>query len=105
MKRRDFVKGVALLPATGALLSTTSLVPGAAVSAAQAQTSSGVASGGPAKVPDFAEYLLTSDMEGLGPDGKRRHRRRLQLDRFRFCRHQRRIQHRDFLSLSPASGC
>ena len=72
MKRRDFVKGVAAVPAAGALLSSSSLL------SAEAETPQTAKVTGPApsegskmnKVPGFAEHFLTTDMEGLGPDGK-----------------------------------
>ncbi len=72
MKRRDFVKGVAAVPAAGALLSSSSLL------SAEAETPQTAKATGPApsgeskinKVPGFAEHFLTTDMQGLGPDGK-----------------------------------
>jgi predicted aconitase len=79
MKRRKFIKGVALVPASGALISLTNIA--AATSPAEAKiatnvstakdaalTGSGGSKGG--KVPDFAEHMLTTDMEGTGPGGK-----------------------------------
>jgi predicted aconitase len=75
MKRREFVKGAAmvpLIPASGALLITPgcsdSTSPDKAAKVAD-KTSSGGSSGS-GKVPDFAGSMLDSDMQGLGPDGK-----------------------------------
>jgi hypothetical protein len=75
MKRREFVKGAAMvpmIPATGALLFTPgcseSTPPDKAAKAADKASSGGGSGGG--KLPDFADKMLTSDMEGLGPDGK-----------------------------------
>ncbi len=79
MKRREFVKGAALVPASAVILSMDG--PAEAVTTAKsaptgktkaikvaAQTSSGAS--GNAKFPDFAQHYLTTDMNGLGPDGK-----------------------------------
>ena len=68
MKRRNFLKGVAAVPAAGALLSSNSLLSAKAASA-KVGKAAGKASGA-GKVPDWAEHFVTSDMEGLGPDGK-----------------------------------
>ncbi|MGD9400206.1 MAG: aconitase X, partial [Methyloceanibacter sp.] len=77
MKRRDVLKGVALMPLSGALLSDGSvgLKPGAAnaqeakrAGGSVVSTSAGKSLNG--EVPDFAEHIITSDMDGLGPDGK-----------------------------------
>ncbi len=65
MKRRDFVKGVAAVPAAGALLSSSSLL------SAEAETPQTAKATGPApsegskmnKVPGFAEHFLTMIME------------------------------------------
>jgi predicted aconitase len=71
MKRREFCKGVALVPASGALLSIPRLADAAPASeAAQAGSSQAGKAAGSKGVPDFADKMLTSDMEGLGPDGK-----------------------------------
>jgi hypothetical protein len=76
MKRREFCKGVALLPASGALLSLGQTAEAATASkAAQAWSSQAVSSqagnvDASKTVPDFADKMLTSDMDGLGPDGK-----------------------------------
>ncbi|MEA3274983.1 MAG: aconitase X [Pseudomonadota bacterium] len=71
MKRRDFVKGVALVPASGALLSIPRLAdaatPGQSAPAGKVPAGKGATS---KAVPDFADKMVTSDMEGLGPDGK-----------------------------------
>ena len=66
MKRRDFFKVTALVPATGALLSVPRITDAATASAPATQ--GGGSAGGP--VPDFAEHMLTTDMNGIGPDGK-----------------------------------
>ena len=75
MKRREFCKGVALVPASGALLSIPPLADaataGQAASAATApaRAASG-GSSGTGEVPGFAQHMLTTDMNGIGPDGK-----------------------------------
>ena len=69
MKRRNFLKGVAAVPAAGALLSSSSLLSAKAASA-KAGKAAGKASSGAGKVPDFAKHQLLSDNQGLGPDGK-----------------------------------
>lgn len=75
MKRRDFCKGVALVPATGALLTIPGLAGAATADksgqAGKAAKSTGAGgSAGSGKLPGYAENFLTSDMAGLGPDGK-----------------------------------
>ena len=76
MKRREFCKGVALVPASGALLSPFPRLADAATAdkattaAKGAATVSSSGSSAAAKVPDFAQHILTSDMDGIGPDGK-----------------------------------
>ena len=68
MKRREFVKGatlVPLVPAAGALLS----MPVIADAATADKAAKGTGSAG-GTVPDYADKMLTSDMDGLGPDGK-----------------------------------
>jgi predicted aconitase len=78
MKRREFVKGAAmvpLVPATGVLLSIPRVVGAASPDKAAPTGSSqaGKASAGTSgagKLPGYAEKFLTSDMDGLGPDGK-----------------------------------
>jgi len=74
MKRRDFVKSatmVPLLPASGILLSIPRLADAATSSKT---TSSGASQTGkvlpPQELPGYAENFLTSDMLGLGSDGK-----------------------------------
>jgi predicted aconitase len=71
MKRRDFCKGVTLVPASGALLSVPLLVD-AASSDKTAPTGSGqvAKATGSKTVPDYADKMIHSDMNGLGPDGK-----------------------------------
>ncbi len=83
MKRREFVKGAALVPASAVILSMDG--PAEAVTTGQsapaagpagnakvvkvaAQTSSGAS--GTDSFPEFAKHYLTTDMNGLGPDGK-----------------------------------
>ena len=63
IKRRDFMKGVAAVPAAGAVVGAATLAP-SVVEQAKAQTSSGAT-----EAPDYARHMLTSDMEGTGPDG------------------------------------
>jgi predicted aconitase len=71
MKRREFIKAI---PATAALpfaLASGTAMPRTATAQAvqvAAQTSSGAS--GTGVVPDYAQHFLTSDMNGLGPDGK-----------------------------------
>ena len=70
MKRREFCKGIALVPASGTLLSFPDLAEAfTPASTAPAPGAQGVGSG-PGAVPEFAEHMLTTDMNGLGPDGK-----------------------------------
>jgi hypothetical protein len=73
MKRREFCKGFALVPASGVLFTIPPLADAAtADKAAQAGKATGQAGKAAASkaVPDFADKMLTSDMDGLGPDGK-----------------------------------
>ena len=76
MKRREFCKGVALVPATGALLSiprvADAVTPDAATADKAVATGSSQAGkvAGSKTLPGYAENFLTSDMDGLGPDGK-----------------------------------
>ena len=77
MKRREFCKGVALVPASGALLSSfprlaDAATPDAATAGKAAATGSSQAGkvAGSKTLPGYAENFLTSDMDGLGPDGK-----------------------------------
>jgi hypothetical protein len=68
MKRRSFLKAAALVPAAlHALYGKVAYARPAAVSAA-AKPPSGASGRG--ELPDYADKMLTSDMEGLGPDGK-----------------------------------
>jgi hypothetical protein len=72
MKRRDVVKLIVVVPASGAVLSDSGLAK-AAAPAEPAATGAGKASAGAPgarRVPDFAGDILDSDMNGLGPDGK-----------------------------------
>jgi predicted aconitase len=71
VKRRDFLKGIALVPASGALLAVSGL-PGCATANKAAPTADAQPSKatGPKSTPEFAGDMLTSDMDGLGPDGK-----------------------------------
>jgi predicted aconitase len=68
MKRRDFCKGVALLPASGALLTFPGCADAGTSGSTSTQTSS--AASGSGQTPDWAKHRLDSDMQGLGPDGK-----------------------------------
>ena len=71
MKRREFCAGVVLVPASGALLSVPNLAR--AVTTAEAAPPGSSQEGGSTgskTVPDYADKMLTSDMDGLGPDGK-----------------------------------
>ena len=75
MKRREFCKGIALVPASGALLSFPHL--GDAASAEKASIAGAVPApetpgggSGTGTVPDFAEHMRPTDMNGLGPDGR-----------------------------------
>jgi hypothetical protein len=74
MKRREFCKGIALVPASGAMLSISPLASSAPAEKASASSASsppqGSGSSGTGAVPEFAEHMLTTDMNGLGPDGK-----------------------------------
>jgi predicted aconitase len=76
MKRRDFVKAIpatALLPAALSAESASAQIAKGRAGTAQVAQASGQAPAGTSwakEVPDFAEHFLTSDMEGLGPDGK-----------------------------------
>ena len=72
MKRRDFVKGVAAVPAAGALLSSSSLLSAEAETPQTAKATGPAPSGesGTNNLPGYAEKFLTSDMDGIGPDGK-----------------------------------
>ncbi len=63
MKRREVLKGMAVAPAAGAIVPAT-LVSGAAY--AQSSTANAQAT---AEAPDWAPHILTSDMNGTGPDG------------------------------------
>ncbi|MGD8957227.1 MAG: aconitase X, partial [Chromatiaceae bacterium] len=69
MDRRDFCKGIAMVPASAALLS----IPGMAGAEQSTKSATGKAVGGSSasvEVPDFAQHMLTTDMNGTGPDGK-----------------------------------
>lgn len=75
MKRRDFIKSAAVAPAAltlGSMVDTaeaqTTAKPAASGGAAASGKAATGSAGGPA--PDFAKYVLTSDMNGTGPDGK-----------------------------------
>ena len=71
VKRRDLLKGIALVPASGALLAVSGL-PGCATGNEAVPTADAPPSkaSGPKSTPDYAKDMLTSDMDGLGPDGK-----------------------------------
>jgi predicted aconitase len=76
MKRRDFIKAVpaavlapaALSSATAEAQQTNAEIKGAEVMTAKTPAQS--AADGAKEVPGFAKHFLTSDMDGLGPDGK-----------------------------------
>ena len=73
MKRRDVLKSIPAAAAIPAVLAGGVSTPSAA--AAQTATAGSTAARDPASaetfgIPDFAQHMLTSDMEGLGPDGK-----------------------------------
>jgi len=71
MKRREFCKGIVLAPASGALLSIPLIADAETASkAAAAESIQAGKAAGPTSLPGYAENFLTSDMEGLGPDGK-----------------------------------
>ena len=74
MKRREFCKGVAMVPASGVLLSVPRLVDattaGEAAPAGKANAT-GASGGrsGTGEAPRWAEHFKTTDMLGTGPDG------------------------------------
>jgi hypothetical protein len=81
MKRREFIKGVALVPASAALVTADSfaetMITGQSAQAgnAQAATAQLAATQSPVTaktygIPDYAGKILHSDMDGVGPDGK-----------------------------------
>ncbi|HUT12888.1 MAG TPA: aconitase X [Thermoguttaceae bacterium] len=75
MKRRDILKGAALAPFSAALLSSGSgAVQAGSVQAKEANMAQaqGAATGkaGAKDLPGYAENFLTTDMDGVGPDGK-----------------------------------
>jgi len=59
---------IPLVPVTGTLLSTPIIADAATVGKATKAAEKTASVGG--KLPDFADKMLTSDMVGLGPDGK-----------------------------------
>ena len=71
MKRRTFLEIVPLTAVAPAAL-TALFGEDAAAKSAKASGKASVSSGasGKGKVPEFAEHFLTTDMNGLGPDGK-----------------------------------
>jgi predicted aconitase len=70
MKRRDVLKSIPAAAAIPAVLAADNAMPrSAAAQTAQATTESTV-SAETYGIPDYAQHMLTSDMEGLGPDGK-----------------------------------
>jgi hypothetical protein len=80
MKRREFCKGIALLPASGALVSiprlADSATPGKAAQAGKAETwkiirLSPARASGTGALPDYARRMVSSDMLGLAEGGKR----------------------------------
>ncbi|MEP3342534.1 MAG: aconitase X, partial [Hyphomicrobiales bacterium] len=77
MKRREFLKTAAAVPVAGALAPVVLAEEAAAtaaaneikVAAANTAPAAKVAPGASAKAPDWAAHLVTSDMNGTGPDG------------------------------------
>ncbi len=76
MKRRDFVKTVGLVSASGMVAGCDSSEEAAAPESTVATTGGAQAPSANAAVteakatPEWAQHMLTSDMQGLGPDGK-----------------------------------
>jgi predicted aconitase len=68
MKRRKFIQSLPMTALPVALTGGSALAQDAAAKAAPAAKTAAKTTGG--KVPDFAGYMLDSDMQGLGPDGK-----------------------------------
>jgi len=66
MKRRSFIKVIATLP----LLPSMLYAKDGKVQAGEAAAPTSSAATGTAELPDYAKNFLTSDMDGLGPDGK-----------------------------------
>ena len=69
MRRRDFVKAAAATPAAALLFSNNPLTMKVAAAQTASPAPSTAASGSKA-LPAYAENFLTSDMSGIGPDGK-----------------------------------
>jgi len=71
MERREFCKGIALVPTSGAPLSIPGVADAATSEKAEAAGSSQAGkTAGSKELPEYAKNFLTSDMDGLGPDGK-----------------------------------
>ena len=77
MKRRDIIKLIAVAPASGAVLSACAreqaaspAAPASSVPAGKSAGKASVGGSGTGEVPHYAKDFLTSDMNGLGPDGK-----------------------------------
>ena len=73
MKRRDVLKAIPATTAFPVVLAGATSIPQAAVG--QSATAESTIGRDPAAaetfgIPDYAQHMLTSDMEGLGPDGK-----------------------------------
>ncbi len=75
MERREFCKSLAVVPASGVLVSVTGLSD-SAIAEQPAKTKESKTkrpskgASGSREVPGYAKDFLTSDMNGLGPDGK-----------------------------------
>ena len=74
MKRRTFVKALPMVALPAGLCAQAGDVQAAGAPAAGTQASKvgarSTSAKGAAEVPDFADKMLDSDMQGLGPDGK-----------------------------------
>ena len=70
MKRREFVKTIPLTALLPAGLSSVQIGSAQAADAPAKKAAEGAAKAGAKKLPDYAKNFLTSDMLGLGPDGK-----------------------------------
>jgi predicted aconitase len=70
MKRREFVKAVPLTALAPAAVTVGHVETAAAAQTGEATGQASAGASGTGTVPEFADKMLTSDMEGLGPDGK-----------------------------------
>ena len=69
MKRREFVKGLVVVPATGALLSVPGVATATTATKDAASASSGSGGSGSGKLPDYAGKIGYSDMSNTDADG------------------------------------